>query len=64
MLKLRSGSRNSLRTDIPKDIVPLDQRLIEGVNYIQLETAERISVKPALDVFNEALAEAQSRKKP
>jgi iron(III) transport system substrate-binding protein len=63
-VKARIGVSNSLRTDIPKDIVPPDQRLLEGVKYIQLEKAERISVKPALEVFNEAIAEAQSRKKP
>lgn len=62
-VKAKIGVSNSLRTDIPKDIVPPDQRLLEGVKYIQLETAERISVKPALEVFNEAIAEARARKK-
>ena len=63
-VKAKIGVSNSLRTDIPKDVVPPDQRLVDGVKYIQLETAERISVKPALEVFNEAIAEAQNRKKP
>jgi iron(III) transport system substrate-binding protein len=63
-VKAKIGVSNSLRTDIPKDMIPPDQCLIDGVNYIQLETAERISVKPALEVFNEAIGEAQSRKKP
>src|SRR5262245_8429235 len=62
--KAKIGVSNSLRTDIPKEVVPPDERLVDGVNYIQIETADRISVKPALEVFNEAIAEAQSRRKP
>lgn len=62
-LKAQVGVSNSLRTDIPKDMVPPDQRLVEGTSYIQLETAERISIKPALEVFNEAIAEAENRRK-
>ena len=57
------GPSNFLRTDIPKDRVPPDQRLTEGISYIQLATAEGISVKPAVEVLNEAIPEAETRGK-
>ena len=53
---------NSLRIDIPKDGIPPADRLREGVNYIEVETPERMSMELALKVFNEALAEAERRK--
>ena len=56
---------NSLRIDIPKDMVPPNQRLKEGVTYIDAATPERMSMKPILKVFNEALAKAKkSRERP
>jgi ABC-type Fe3+ transport system substrate-binding protein len=51
------GVSNSLRIDIPKDMIPPDERLEEGVDYIDTETAESLSLDSAvLKVFNEALA--------
>jgi len=50
---------NSLRTDILKDMVEPDKRLVEGIDYIEVEIAERMSMKPILKVFNEALIEAR-----
>lgn len=54
---------NSLRVDIPKDMIPPEDRLKEGVNYIEAETPERMSMEPVLRLFNEALAEAERRKR-
>jgi iron(III) transport system substrate-binding protein len=54
--KARVGVSNSLRMDIPKDMVPPDQRLMPGVNYVEVDTPERISMEPVLKVLNEALA--------
>jgi iron(III) transport system substrate-binding protein len=53
------GVSNSRRIDIPKDMVPADERLEEGVEYIDTDTAESFSLEPSvLKVFNEALAAA------
>jgi iron(III) transport system substrate-binding protein len=49
---------NSLRTDISKEMVPLDERLQDGVDYVDVETPERMSMEPIFKVFNEALARA------
>jgi iron(III) transport system substrate-binding protein len=49
---------NSLRVDIPKDMIPPDQRLVGGIDYIEVETPERMSMEPILKIFNEALAKA------
>jgi len=50
---------NSLRIDIPKDMVPPDQRLRDDVTYIEADLPERMSMKPIHKVFNEALATAE-----
>jgi iron(III) transport system substrate-binding protein len=49
---------DSLRIDIPKDDVPLDTRRIDGVKYIDTGKPEWMSMKPILDVMNEALKTA------
>jgi iron(III) transport system substrate-binding protein len=54
---------NSRRIDIPKDGIPPAGRLREGVNYIEAETPERISMEPLIKIVNEALAEAERRKR-
>ena len=59
----RGNPVNSRRIDIPKDGIPPEGRLREGVNYIEVEASERMSMEPALKVFNEALAEAEKRKR-
>jgi iron(III) transport system substrate-binding protein len=57
------GHVNSRRIDIPKDMIPPHGRLIEGVNYMDVETPERNDLGPAMKVIEEALAEAEKRKK-
>jgi iron(III) transport system substrate-binding protein len=57
-VKALVGTSNSRRIDIPKDILPPRERLVEGVNYIEVETAERMQAEPILKVVNEALAAA------
>lgn len=56
--KAMVSASNSLRIDIPKDMVPPDQRLVEGIDYIEVEIPERMSMEPVLKIFNEALAKA------
>jgi iron(III) transport system substrate-binding protein len=52
----RLGASNSLRMDIPKDMVPQHERLLEGVNYIQVETPERSDMGPIIRLVDEILA--------
>lgn len=61
-IKGKVGASNSLRMDIPKDGMPPDQRLEEGVKYIEVETPERMSMDPIYKAFNDALAVAEKRK--
>ncbi|HSE88592.1 MAG TPA: extracellular solute-binding protein [Candidatus Binatia bacterium] len=49
---------DSLRIDIPKDDVPLFNRRIDGVKYIDTSKPEWQDMKPILDVMNEALKAA------
>jgi iron(III) transport system substrate-binding protein len=56
--KAKVTASNSLRIDIPKDMVPPEEQLKDGVDYIEVETPERISMEPVLKVFNEALSRA------
>jgi len=39
-VKAQTGSPNSLRIDIPKDIIPVAQRLRDDIDYIEVETPE------------------------
>jgi hypothetical protein len=53
------GVSNSRRIDIPKDMVPPDERLEGGVEYVDTDTAESFLLEPSvMKVFNEALAAA------
>ena len=49
---------DSLRIDIPKDDVPLLNRRLEGVRYVDTGRPEMLEMKPILDVVNEALKAA------
>jgi iron(III) transport system substrate-binding protein len=53
--KAGTGTSNSRRIDIPKDMVPPSVRLQEGVEYMDVET---LPTEPGLKVLNEALARA------
>jgi len=56
------SATNSLRVDIPKDMVAPLGRLREGVKYVDVETPEWMSMKPVVKVFEEGLAAAKKRK--
>ncbi len=57
------GASNSLRIDIPKDMVPPQHRLRKDIDYIEVETPDRIYMRPIIKVFEKALAEVRKRKK-
>jgi iron(III) transport system substrate-binding protein len=58
--KAMTGNSNSLRIDIPKDIVPAHERLREGIDYIEVDSWERRgSMEDIYKVVNEALAKAK-----
>jgi len=52
------GVSNSLRIDIPKDMVAPEERLLEGVDYLEVEVPERMAIEPVLKIVNEALSKA------
>jgi len=60
---LKGGFSNSRRMDIPRDRIPPNRQLKKGGNYVEVDTAERISTKPMLKIINAALAQAEKRKK-
>ena len=49
---------DSMRIDIPKDDVPLSSRRVEGINYIDTSKPAWQSMKPVLQIMNEALKAA------
>lgn len=58
---MNSGTENptdSLRIDIPKDDVPVLQRRVDNVKYLDTSRPEWQEMKPILDVMNEALKAA------
>lgn len=58
LAKAEDSGPDSLRIDIPKDDVSVDNRRVEGVKYLEMFTPERMEMRPALKVFEEAIAEA------
>lgn len=58
LAKAEDSGPDSLRIDIPKDDVGSDNRRVEGVKYLEMFTPERMEMRPALKVFEEAMAEA------
>ncbi len=50
------GDRDSMRLDIPKDKVPIDQRRRPDKKYFFVEGPEYMDVKPALKIVEDALA--------
>lgn len=62
-VKHKIRSSNSLRIDIPKDMVPPKAQLLKGVVYTDVDTPERMSMKPIYKIINPALAKAAKRRK-
>lgn len=62
-VKVMTGNANSLRIDIPKDMIPPDERLVDGVEYTETDLPERMDTRPILKIVAEALAQAERRKK-
>jgi ABC-type Fe3+ transport system substrate-binding protein len=56
--KARGSGPDSLRVDIPKDHVLPDERREDGVQYMDMDTPDRIDMTPVRKVFGEALARA------
>ena len=53
---------DSLRVDIPKDMVPPRARRVEGVKYLLLDSRlEYLEMQPIIKVMEEALAEGKKR---
>ena len=53
--KAMTGTSNSRRIDIPKDMVPPADRLQEGIEYMAVDT---LPMEPVMKLFNETLAKA------
>lgn len=53
---------NSLRIDIPKDDIEPYNRLMRGVNYIDINTPSRLDMRPIIAVFEEALTDAAKKR--
>ena len=51
------NSEESLRTDIPKDMVRSDLRRIDGVKYMLVDKPEYIDMAPIYDIVEKAMAQ-------
>jgi hypothetical protein len=57
--RITGGFWNSLRMDIPKDMIPPEYRLKAGIDYVEVDIPERMPLDPALKIVNEALRQAR-----
>ena len=51
------NTEESMRTDIPKDMIPAEDRRLEGVKYMLFDRPEFMEMKPIYDILDRALAE-------
>jgi iron(III) transport system substrate-binding protein len=56
-----NNSEESLRTDIPKDMVRSEVRRREGIKYLLVDKPEYIDMAPIYDIVEKALAQAKKR---
>jgi len=52
----------SLRMDIPKDDVPVENRTVEGVKYFDTGTSEQLSMEPIYKIVEETLQQAAKKR--
>jgi len=55
------NSEESLRTDIPKDMVRSEVRRVDGVKYLLAEKPEFMDMAPIYEVVEKALVQAKKR---
>jgi iron(III) transport system substrate-binding protein len=55
------NSEESLRNDIPKDMIRSDTRRIDGVKYLLVDKPEYIDMTPIYDVVDKALAQGKKK---
>jgi ABC-type Fe3+ transport system substrate-binding protein len=56
-----TNSEESLRTDIPKDMVRSEVRRVDGVKYLMAEKPEFMDMAPIQDIVDKALAQSKKR---
>jgi len=56
-----TNSEESMRVDIPKDMIPADVRRIDGVKYILADSPEFMNMAPIYEVLDKALAQSKKR---
>jgi iron(III) transport system substrate-binding protein len=56
------NSEESLRTDVPKDMVRSELRRIEGVKYLLVDKPEYIDMTPIYDIVEKAMAASKKSK--
>ncbi|MGH7772037.1 MAG: ABC transporter substrate-binding protein [Candidatus Binatia bacterium] len=52
------NAEESMRIDIPKDVIPPEDRRVDGVKYLLADRPEFIDMKPIYEVLDKALAQA------
>lgn len=55
------SSTNSLREDIPKDVILPDRRRVKGIYYLPLDRSDMLDMEPIYKAINEGLAQAGKR---
>lgn len=56
-----NNSEESLRTDVPKDMVRSEVRRVDGVKYLLVDKPEYIDMAPIYDIVEKALVQAKKR---
>ena len=59
LANMQEGVPDSLRIDIPKDVIKPQDRRMEGISYVDMFSPERMNMRPALKAFLEALTDTE-----
>jgi iron(III) transport system substrate-binding protein len=58
-----TDGKNSLRIDIPKDMIAPHEQLVKGVSYQNVEDPNQRDMRPIIRLFEESLADAEKKKR-
>ena len=55
------NSEESLRTDVPKDMVRSEVRRVDGVKYLMVDKPDYMDMAPILEIVEKALAQGKKK---
>jgi hypothetical protein len=55
------NTEESMRLDVPKEMIPAEDRRVDGIKYMLFDRPEFMDMKPIYDVLEKALGEKKKQ---